>query len=109
MLLSYDKMHSMSLTGKSPLQCPGIPHPVQFIKAAKYLRNGSSDAFDKLHHDLIAVTGQSPLDTHFNVPPCSLHKVLILAATYDFQQCGILTNVDSDEPVQPLFKLRNSK
>ena len=27
----------------------------------------------------------------------------------DFQQCGILTSVDSDEAVQPLFKLRNSK
>ena len=27
----------------------------------------------------------------------------------DFQQCGILTRVDSDEPVQPSFKLRNSK
>ena len=25
----------------------------------------------------------------------------------DFQQCGILTSVDSDEPVQPPFKLRN--
>ena len=24
----------------------------------------------------------------------------------DFQQCGILTSVDSDEPEQPLFKLR---
>ena len=31
------------------------------------------------------------------------------AATCDFQQCGILTSVDSDEPVQPPFKLRNSK
>ena len=29
------------------------------------------------------------------------------AVTCDFQQCGILTNVDSDEPVQPPFKLRN--
>ena len=29
--------------------------------------------------------------------------------TCDFQQCGILTSVDSDEPVQPLFKLRYSK
>ena len=28
--------------------------------------------------------------------------------TRDFHQCGILTNVDSDEPVQPPFKLRNS-
>ena len=29
--------------------------------------------------------------------------------TCDFRQCGILTSVDSDEPVQPPFKLRNSK
>ena len=28
--------------------------------------------------------------------------------TCDFQQCGILTSVDSDEPVKPPFKLRNS-
>ena len=27
----------------------------------------------------------------------------------DFQHCGILTSVDSDEPVQPPFKLRNLK
>ena len=27
----------------------------------------------------------------------------------DFQHYGILTNVDSDEPVQPHFKLRTSK
>ena len=27
----------------------------------------------------------------------------------DFQQCSILTSVDSDEPVQPPFKLRNFK
>ena len=26
-----------------------------------------------------------------------------------FQQCGILTSVDSDEPVPPPFKLINSK
>ena len=31
------------------------------------------------------------------------------AVTCDFQKCGILTSVDSDEPVQPAFKLRNSK
>ena len=35
--------------------------------------------------------------------------VIIWAATRDFQQCGILTSVDSDEHVQPPFKLRNSK
>ena len=27
----------------------------------------------------------------------------------DFQQCGILTSVDSDEAAQPPFKLSNSK
>ena len=33
----------------------------------------------------------------------------ILAAERFFQQYGILTSVDSDEPVQPPFKLRNSE
>ena len=33
----------------------------------------------------------------------------IRAVTCDFQQCGIFTSEDSDEPVQPPFKLRNSK
>ena len=27
--------------------------------------------------------------------------------TCDFQQCGILTSEDLDQPVQPLFKLAN--
>ena len=31
------------------------------------------------------------------------------AATCNFQQCCILKSVNSDEPVQPPFKLRNSK
>ena len=33
----------------------------------------------------------------------------IWASVWDFQQCGILTCVDSDRPGQPPFKLRNSK
>ena len=35
--------------------------------------------------------------------------VKILVATCDFQQCGILTSVDSDNLLQPPTKLRNSK
>ena len=31
------------------------------------------------------------------------------AAAWDFQQFDILTSVDSDEPLQPPFKLKNSK
>ena len=34
---------------------------------------------------------------------------IMAAKTCDFQQCGILTSVDSDEPVQPPFRLRNLK
>ena len=33
----------------------------------------------------------------------------ILMKICDFQQCGILTSVDTDEATQPPFKLRNSK
>ena len=37
------------------------------------------------------------------------HREYIWAATCDFQQCGILTWIDSDEHVLPPIKLRNSK
>ena len=37
------------------------------------------------------------------------YRFYIWAATCDFQQCGILTSVDSDEPVQPPLELRISK
>ena len=33
----------------------------------------------------------------------------VWAVAWDFQQCGILTCVDSDEPLQPPSKLRHSK
>ena len=36
------------------------------------------------------------------------HKKAMRAMTCDFQQCGILTSVDSDEHVQPHCKLRKS-
>ena len=36
-------------------------------------------------------------------------KKMIWAATCDFQHCAILSSVNSDEPVQPTFKLRHSK
>ena len=34
---------------------------------------------------------------------------VIRAVAWDFQQCDNLTCVDSDKPLQPPFKLRNSK
>ena len=36
----------------------------------------------------------------------SLHN---MSVTCDFQQCGVLTSLDSDQPERPPFKLRNSK
>ena len=49
-----------------------------------------------------------PQNPEFRNNPENFHPCK-LAATCVFQQCGILTSADSDEPVQPLFKLRNSK
>ena len=39
----------------------------------------------------------------------STGTTFVRALTCDFQQCGILTRVDSDEPVQSPVKLRNSE
>ena len=39
----------------------------------------------------------------------SLNWKHIRTMTCDFQQCGIFTRINLDEPVQPPFKLRNSK
>ena len=41
--------------------------------------------------------------------PESLLQNAPRAVAFDFQQCGILTYVDSDEPLKPPFKLKNSK
>ena len=38
---------------------------------------------------------------------CVTLHLLLSEPQRDFQQCGILTSVDSDEPVPPRFKLRN--
>ena len=49
------------------------------------------------------------LPKHHFIPNPKTTQYKNWAATCDFQQCGILTSVDSDEPKQPPFKLRNSK
>ena len=38
-----------------------------------------------------------------------LHVNTVTCNICDFQLCGILSSVHSDEPVQPSFKLKNSK
>ena len=39
----------------------------------------------------------------------AVHQIELWAMASDLQQCGILISVDSDEPLQPFFKLKNSK
>ena len=41
--------------------------------------------------------------------PTLTDRCLALYEPCDFEQFGILTSVDSDEPVQPTVKLNNSK
>ena len=55
-------------------------------------------------------TGSS-VSTLVKMPHCWKSHVTaqIWASAWDFQQFDILTSVDSDEPLQPPFKLRNSK
>ena len=48
-------------------------------------------------------------NSHFHTKEFTFYKICIWAVTCYSQQCGILTSVDSDEPVQPPVKLRNSK
>ena len=50
--------------------------------------------------------------TSVQIDQCLCYSLIVKyigAATWDFQQCGILTSVGSDQPVKPTFKLRNSK
>ena len=54
---------------------------------------------------------KNKLSSHTHCPENSKNKLCsctlysIRAATCDFQQCGIFTCIDSDEPMQPYFKL----
>ena len=58
---------------------------------------------------VFAVTQKTHKTEGLTSCPAHLRLVTIIwATTWDFQQCGILTSVDSDEPVQPSFKFRNS-
>ena len=61
------------------------------------------------HCDLKLDSNEASLLSYTDQLMVQLFEDNKLAATRDFQQFGILTSVDSDEPVQPPFKPRNSK
>ena len=77
---------------------------------------------DLAHHEIFhAIAGKGDINERKLLKPLlwvfkrtialrwllSIH--IIWAATYNYHLCGILTNEDSDEPVNHLFKLRNAK
>ena len=64
---------------------------------------------NSFHHILATDYSLLMVDERFPTRPVGIRTNAIWAVTCDFQQCGILTSVDSDKPVQPTFKLRNSK
>ena len=57
-------------------------------------------------HFLWDINVPSVLYTYIGSKPI---YIINWATTYDFQLCGILTSVESNEPVQPPFKRSNSK
>ena len=67
-----------------------------------------SHTFVEIDHEMISTVILLPFlsGEHFRAIWSSDN---IRAMTCDFQQCGILTSVNSDKPVQPLLKLRSSK
>ena len=72
------------------------------------LKSEACQAFYRFFATSLINSIKRSMNVRFNLSS-DTKSTLKLAATCDFQQCGTLTSVDSDEPVQPHFKLRNSK
>ena len=65
------------------------------------------DTSEELHYSLALLLRDEV--RKLSVKPQTDGTLSKWTVTHDFQQCGILTHIDSDEPVQPPLKLRNSK
>ena len=71
-----------------------------FLSSSSSGRGGSSCSLPCLHLF-------SSFSILLSVTECCVYTQW--ATTCDFQQCGILTSVDSDQPVQHAFMVRSSK
>ena len=81
-----------------------------FCAINKFNRNNGFKKFGKLLSSVVFPYGKCPLHcVGIFVRNGMIETCIKSAATCVFQQCGILTSVDSDEPVQPPVKLRNPK
>ena len=72
----------------------------------RYLVRAFSSRTEKVKETTVQPPSPSSLSEYENSD--NISGRIIWAAACDFQQFGILTSVDSDEPLQPSLKLRNS-
>ena len=79
-------------------------HHLKLLSLKGGCTGSSESALVKIPH-----CWKSHVTAHFAAAEQFENDIIVDAPTCDFQQCGILTSVDSDMPVQPPFKLRNAK
>ena len=87
------------------------PEPTQTVELGGYLCRFYFDRLDNayltMHFSINYFERKQSKKRTYYLQVSSF--IIKWAVTCDFQQCGILTSVDTDVPVQPPFKLRNSK
>ena len=85
----------------------GVLYYVEWISSYHHTRRGASRVIRS--YGLIQETWYCMPDQVTIIIMCFIYLFLIWATAWDFQQFDILTSVDSDEPVQLPYKLRNLK
>ena len=88
---------------------PGIDTSTYHISGGGYDGKQSRDEARNRYKQYLIWGVVWRLDKEERKPGIDTSKYHKWAMAWDFQQCGILTCVDSDEPLQPTFKLRISK
>ena len=92
----------------------GLPAPLpvpMLIKCSCKASSCASSKYSCIHANIkcTELCGCSD-DCHYDSDTISLASIeSIWAAAWDFQKFDILTSVDSGKPLQPSFKLRNSR
>ena len=84
-----------------------ITHAFYYIKMLYAHTNHKENSWINRLSTVIEVASSNPVTVpYYFFLILFFLSIISCAVACDFQQCGILTCVDSDEPVQPPFKLR---